>query len=264
MITTTPRPTPLIKALVSDPLCHVTRGSTLENRGNLAPQFLQDILKKYEGTRLGRQELEAQILDDAPGALWKRSSIDADRVSKPPPLSRVVVAIDPSVSSNPSNTSGDDEPETGIVAAGLGEDGHGYVLADGSLEKPTPNEWGTAAVALYHMHHADRIVGEVNNGGDLVESNVRTVDPDVPFTQVRASRGKHARAEPVAGLYEQHRVHHVGSLPMLEDEMCQWEPGVSRKSPNRMDALVWAITELMLGNQAGDAGDFVTFPSSRR
>jgi phage terminase large subunit-like protein len=238
--TTTPKPTDLIRALVKDADCVVTRGATNENRANLSPKFLRAVHKKYAGTRLGRQELEAELLDDAPGALWKRTQIDHFRVSKAPHLVRVVVAIDPSVSAD-SETA-----ETGIVVAGLGDDGHGYLLADGTVKQPTPEQWGTAAVALYNTHEADRIVGEVNNGGDLVESNVRSIDKNVPFSQVRASRGKAVRAEPVASFGEQGRIHHVGSFGDLEDELCQWHPG-SAKSPNRLDAYVWAFTELMLG-----------------
>lgn len=263
VLTTTPRPTPLIKGWVKDalgehPQWALTRGSTSENRANLAPQFLDVILKKYAGTRLGRQELEAEILDDAPGALWKRvEHIDAHRVVKTPELVRIVVAIDPSVSSDSEGAA------TGIVAAGLGTDGHGYVLADGSLQQPKPEEWGSAAVTIFHTHRADRIIGEANNGGDLVESNIRAIDRDVPFRKVHAARGKQTRAEPISSLYEQGRVHHVGSLALLEDEMCQWEPGVSAWSPNRIDALVWALTELMLEQSVGD-GRTIHIPSRRR
>lgn len=238
--TTTPKPTKLIRALVKDPDCVVTRGSTDENRANLAPAFLKAIFKKYAGTRLGRQELEAVLLEDAPGALWKRALIDEHRRKKHPELVRIVVAIDPSVSQESENA------ETGIVVAGLGTDEHGYLLADGSLPQPSPEQWGTQAVALYNKHEASRIIGEVNNGGDLVESNVRSIDKNVAFKQVRASKGKQTRAEPISSLAEQGRIHHVGSFGQLEDELCQWEPGAA-KSPNRLDAYVWAFTELMLG-----------------
>lgn len=244
LVTTTPRPTPIIKALVADKNSHVTRGSTFDNAANLSPAFIAKIQEKYGNTRLGRQELEAEILDDAPGALWKRDEmIEALRVHRLPEMKRIVVAVDPSVSSESETAA------TGIVTVGLGEDGHGYVLSDGSVEKPTPNEWAVAALAQYELHDADRMVGEVNNGGDLVESNVRTINPHVAFKKVRASRGKDVRAEPVAALYEQGKVHHVGMFGKLEDEMCQYEPGVSKWSPNRLDALVWALTELMLGEE---------------
>lgn len=253
ILTTTPRPIPLIKELLADDLCKVTRGTTYENSANLAKPFLSAIIRKFQGTRLGRQELEAEVLDDAPGALWKRDKdIEAHRWF-PTPLQpvlpvfmRVVVAIDPSVSSDSA------EAETGIVAAGLGEDGLGYVLDDASIVKPTPEQWGREAVSLYNKLEADRIIGEANNGGDLVESNVAAISKRVSFKKVHASRGKQTRAEPIAALYEQGRVRHVGSFPLLEDQMCQWEPGVSLWSPNRVDALVWALTELMLGPEAED------------
>lgn len=248
VLTTTPKPIPLLKEMLRDPLVVVTKGSTFENRGNLAPKFLDSILRKYEGTRLGRQELEAELLDDAPGALWKREALEADRVLKAPELERIVVAIDPSVSAT------SEEAETGIVVAGRGVDGHGYILDDGTLVRPTPEEWANKAVNLYTLHEADRVIGEVNNGGDLVEMAIRAVDRNVSFKQVRASRGKAVRAEPIAALYEQHRVHHVGTFAALEDQQCQWEPGVSTWSPNRVDALVWALTELMLGDSFDGEG----------
>jgi phage terminase large subunit-like protein len=259
IITTTPRPTKIIKDLIADPLCFVTRGSTYENRGNVAAKWLSHILAKYQGTRLGRQELDAEVLDDAPGALWKRERIESLRVTRHPPLVRIVVAVDPSV----SQTS--EAAETGIVVMGLGEDGHGYVLEDASLIKPSPKEWGAAAVTAYNTREADVIVGEVNNGGDLVESNVESIEKNVPFRQVRASRGKQIRAEPIATLYEKEpgRIHHVGVFPTLEDQLCQWEPGVSTWSPNRLDALVWAATELMMGAEVDDAGLYHV-KSSRR
>lgn len=247
VLTTTPRPTKLIKELVDEslvpnPSVVLTRGSTYDNRDNLAGSFLRKIISKYEGTRLGRQELNAEILDDAPGALWKRDNVDLDRVFSHPRLVRVVVAIDPSVSSESADAA------TGIVVAGRGDDGHGYLLADGSLERPTPDEWGRQAASLYNTHQANRIIAEVNNGGDLVEANLKSVQRNLPVTKIRASRGKDIRAEPIAALCEQHRIHHVGTFPLLEDELCQWEPGVSRFSPNRLDAYVWAFTELMLEN----------------
>jgi phage terminase large subunit-like protein len=246
-VATTPRPTPLIKSLVKDSLCRVTGGSTHANRANLAKPFLDAILKKFEGTRLGRQEIDAEILDDAQGALWRREKmLDALRAPQfrtIPEFRRVVVAIDPSVSAEALTA------ETGIVAAGLGVDDHAYVLADESVMQPTPEQWGNAAIGCYHKLKADRILGEVNNGGDLVEANIRAIDKGIPFKKVHASRGKAVRAEPIASLYEQGRVHHVGTFGTLEDQMCQWEPGVSTWSPNRLDALVWALTELMLDGE---------------
>ncbi len=180
------------------------------------------------------------MLDNSAGALFKRGLIEAARVSEAPPLRRIVVAIDPAVTANA------DSDETGIVVAGVGMDGHGYVLEDASL-KASPDGWARAAVEAYRRWDADRIVAEVNNGGDLVEHTVRTVDAHVPLTQVRASRGKRARAEPVAALYEQGKVHHVGIMEDLETQMCDNAfVGARRASPDRVDALVWALTELLL------------------
>ncbi len=257
VFTTTPKPIKLLKELLemsqaakkpaAVPSVYVTKGTTYENRSNLAAKWFADTLKKYEGTRLGRQELDAEMLDDAPGALWQRDMLEATRVHEFPTLVRVVVAIDPNVSSDSPGAA------CGIVAAGLGDDGHAYVLGDGSLDQPTPEQWAKAAISLYNAHDGDRIVGEVNNGGDLVESNVRSVDTNVPFKQVRASRGKAVRAEPIASFYEQKRVHHVGTFALLEDELCQWEPAESTWSPNRLDALVWALTELLLGETVPDS-----------
>jgi predicted phage terminase large subunit-like protein len=239
VVTTTPRPIPLVRRLVADPTTAVTRGSTYENAANLAPAFLDEIIKRYEGTRLGRQELLAEILDDIEGALWSRKMIDDARIGKAsaPDLARVVVAIDPAV------THTDESDETGIVVAGQGVDGDYYVLDDLSC-RLSPDGWATRAVSAYEAHKADRIVGEVNNGGELVESVLRTVGRTVAYKAVRASRGKAVRAEPVAALYEQGRVHHVGAFPKLEDQMCGWVPGAGDRSPDRMDALVWAMTEL--------------------
>lgn len=253
VVATTPRPTDIIRGLLKregDDVV-VSRGKTYDNRANLAPAFLAQIVRKYEGTRLGRQELDGEVLDDNPGALWKRGRIEELRVfigPKHPPLPamrRVVVAIDPAVSAN------ENSDETGIVCVGLGVDGHVYVLEDASLEQATPDQWGKQAVAVYRRHHANVIVGEVNNGGDLVEANVRSaakaLGVAVAFSQVRASRGKAVRAEPVAGLYEQGRAHHVGVLAKLEDQMCAWDPAYSTKSPDRMDALVWGVSEFLAG-----------------
>jgi phage terminase large subunit-like protein len=242
-VATTPRPTKIIKELVarSGGDVAVTRGSTFDNRENLAPQFLSDIARRYEGTRLGRQELYAEILDDAPGALWKQGQIEGLRVARAPDLRRIVIGVDPAVTAN------EDSDETGIVVAGVGKDGHGYVLADGTMSKATPNQWAGQVAALYRKHGADRVVAEVNNGGDLVEVNLRTVNANLPVTKVRASRGKQVRAEPIAALYEQGKVHHVGLLAQLEDQMTTWDPAFSTKSPDRVDALVWALSELMLG-----------------
>lgn len=234
-IATTPRPVAIIRRLLSDPSVAVVRGSTYENRANLAPAFFDGIVRRYEGTRIGRQEIDGEVLDDdEAGRLFRRGLLR--HVDVAPPLERIVVAVDPAVTAN----AGSDE--TGIVVAGVGADGRGYVLEDAS-RKASPGEWAAAAVAAYRRWQADRIVAEVNNGGDLVEHTLRTVAAHVPFAAVRAARGKLARAEPVAALYEQGKVDHVGVFADLETQMCE---GTSR-SPDRVDALVWAITELMLG-----------------
>jgi phage terminase large subunit-like protein len=246
VVTTTPRPTPLIKELMKHPGCIVTGGGSYENRDNLADAFFATIVKKYEGTRLGRQELNAELLDDNPGALWQRKQIDATRVAVAPELRRVVTAVDPAV------TSREDSDETGIIGAGSapapqgwqGVDGdHYYVIADASLIA-SPEKWARAAVKSYHDHKADRLVAETNNGGEMVELTIRTIDQNVSYKSVTASRGKMIRAEPIAALYEQGRVHHVGSFAKLEDQMCDYDPLTSPFSPDRMDALVWALTEL--------------------
>jgi len=246
VITTTPKPTKLIRDLVArdgrDVV--VTRGSTRENADNLAPAFLAEIMSRYEGTRLGRQELDAELLEDVPGALWTRDLIERARVGAAPELRRVVVAIDP------SGNKGDEGDETGIVVAALGADGRGYVIEDLSA-RLAPSEWAKRAVAAYKLHHADRIVAEANFGGAMVETTLRTVDPTVAFKAVQASRGKVVRAEPVAALYEQNRILHLGAFPALEDQMCAFTVDFDRVrfggSPDRVDALVWALTELMLG-----------------
>jgi predicted phage terminase large subunit-like protein len=242
--TTTPKPVPLIRALLATPDCVVTRGSTKDNADNLAPAFLKAILAQYEGTRLGRQEIEAELLEDVPGALWTRDAIERARVAALPALRRVVVAIDPAASS------AEGADETGIVVAGLGEDGHGYVLDDRS-GRLRPHDWAARAIAAFHAHRADRIVAEVNNGGEMVEATLRMLDASVPYKPVHASRGKMLRAEPVAALYEQGRVHHLGAFPALEDQMCVFAGAAGGASPDRLDALVWALTELMVERQSG-------------
>lgn len=245
VITTTPRPIPVLKEIIASPTTVVTRGSTYDNAANLAPSFRQ-IISKYEGTRFGRQEINAEILDDIPGALWTRTAIDAGKVRQAPDMVRVVVAIDPSGTQGKS----DDGDSIGIVAAGKGADGRAYVLADRTC-KLSPDGWGKRAVNAFHEFKADRIVAERNFGGAMVEHVIRTIDPRVSYKEVTASRGKIARAEPVAALYEQNKVSHVGSFPELEDQLCAMAPDgyLGEGSPDRADALVWALTELML-NQA--------------
>jgi phage terminase large subunit-like protein len=242
VVTTTPKPTKLIKLLQNDPTTYVTHGTTYENRPNLAPKFYSHIITKYENTRLGRQELLAEVLDDNPGALWTQSAIDRDRIKIVPELVRVVVGVDPAVSAN------EDSDLTGIVVAGRGREHppHYYVLDDLSL-LGSPNEWAEKVNLAYRTHKADRVVAEVNNGGDLVEANLRTKDIQFAYKAVHATRGKIIRAEPIAALYEQKRVHHVGMFAKLEDEMCDFNPQSSTKSPDRMDALVWALAELSEG-----------------
>lgn len=242
-VTTTPRPIPIIQALLKDPATVDVTGSSYDNFANLSPRFIERITARYEGTRLGRQELHGQILEDNPLALWKRQTIEDSRVHEFPELKRIVVGIDPQAKKDVRNRDEDEVSETGIVIAGISDNGHGYILDDVTLNG-TPDEWGRAAVAAYNKHRADRIIAEVNNGGDMVEFTVKTVAPNVAFKQVRASKGKHTRAEPVAALYEQGKVHHVGMFAEMEDQMCQWVPGDA--SPDRLDALVWALTELML------------------
>lgn len=237
LITTTPRPIKVLKAIEAMPGTVVVTGSSYENRANLDPAWFAETLAAYEGTRLGRQEIYAEIIDDVPGALWQRQMIEDSRVTEHPQLVRVVVGVDPEAES------GEGSAETGIIVAGLGKDGHGYVLEDASL-RGTPDQWGRAVVTAYHKLQADRIIGEVNNGGEMVGYVIRTIDRRVPFRAVRASRGKVARAEPVAALYEQGKVHHVGVFAELEDQLCSWVPG--DKSPDRLDALVWSLTELMI------------------
>jgi phage terminase large subunit-like protein len=240
VVTTTPRPVEVIRRLMTtkDGTVHVTRGSTYENQKNLASAFIDEMRRRYEGTTLGRQELHAEILDDLEGALWQRTMFDQNRVHQHTQLRRVVVAVDPATTSRTNSN------ETGIVVAGIGVDGKGYVLDDKTI-RGTPDEWGRAAVSAYHTYQCDRIVAEANQGGDMVRHTLMTVDRNAPIKLVHASRGKRTRAEPVAALYEQGKVHHVGYLSALEDQMCNWVPDLS-DSPDRLDALVWALTELMI------------------
>ena len=247
IITTTPRATKAIKYLKAAATSKVTIGNTRENRENLAPAFLTEVIRRYEGTRIGRQELDAEILEDIDGALWKRDWIEATRVVKPPEMKRIVVAIDPPAA---SDLTSDDPAEAGILVVGLGIDNHGYVLADYSLVG-TPNEWASAALVAYNLFEADVIVGEVNNGGEMVEAVIQGAARErgmkrVPFKAVRATRGKQLRAEPVSNLYQQQQIHHVGTFPTLEDQQCNWLPG--DKSPDRLDANVWGITEILIGD----------------
>ena len=254
VVTTTPRPIPIIKELVADSSTHVTVGSTYENIANLSPVFIREVIKRYENTRLGQQELYGALMLDTPGALWTRDTLEATRTKKAPDLVRIVVAVDPGGSTSEGANN------TGIIANGLDANRHGYVLADATC-KEKPAAWGEKVVRLHDSLNADCVVAEVNQGGDMVAHVVRTAakalfdkgerkTPEIAFKAVRASRGKYTRAEPISALYEQKRVHHIGMLAELEDELCTWTPG--EDSPDRLDANVWGLTELMLG-PSGDA-----------
>ena len=245
LVTTTPRPIPLLKHLLLQPTTVGVQRPTDDNIANLHPAYIRNVIDPMRGTRLGRQEIEGEILTDTPGALWTYGLIDSTRVGQAPPggWRRLVIGVDPAM------TAKEGSDETGIIVAGIGSDDHGYVIADASM-KASPDTWASMAVGLYHRHRGDLIIGEVNNGGDMVETTIRTQDRYVSYKGVHATRGKYVRAEPVSALYEQGRVHHIGALPELEDQMCTYVPG-DKESPDRMDALVWALTELMLGDEGG-------------
>ena len=234
VVTTTPLPLSVIKSIMKAPDTVVTTGTTYENRVYLAPSFFRQVISKYEGTRLGRQEINAELLEDVPGALWQASNIT---IKPAPDLVRVVTAIDPAA------TSSEGADETGIIAAGKGIDGDYYVLADRSA-RLSPDGWGRRAIQTHIDFKGDRIVGEINNGGEMVEFVLRTIDRNIPYKAVHASRGKQVRAEPVAALYEQGHVHHIQQFEELDDQLVTWTPETG-KSPDRLDALVWAISELM-------------------
>lgn len=246
VVTTTPKPIKLLKDWTSrtDGSVHVTRGSTFDNASNLSSSALIELRARYEGTRVGRQELYGELLENAEGALWTREWIENTRITldKLPNLYRIIVAIDPAV------TSGENSDETGIITAGMSTNGHFYILADDTV-KATPNVWGRVAVDAYREWKADRIVAEVNNGGDMVVMVLQQVDNSVAVTKVHATRGKKIRAEPISALYEQGRVHHVGTFPQLEDQLVMWTPE-SNDSPDRLDAMVWALSELNTGGSS--------------
>jgi phage terminase large subunit-like protein len=265
VVTTTPKPIPwLVGArkgppvgLLNDPRCMITRGRTSDNRANLAAAFIQNVIAPYEGTRMGRQEIDAEILSDIEGALWTIALIEAHRLRTLDgvEITRTVVAIDPQASEGTGETDQPQGPETGIVGASLGwcrckcrtiEDApelHVFVRADASGNF-SPYTWGSKALALAKELQADRIIGEQNNGGAMVEGTIRSIDSRASYKAVYASRGKRTRAEPVAALAEQGKLHHVGFHPLLEDQLTTWDGGGA--SPNRLDALVWAVTELAL------------------
>ena len=251
LITTTPKPLNVLKALAKNPRTVLTTGSSYENRAHLSPEYYSEAIAPYVGTRLGRQEIFAEILEDVPGALWTRANIEANRI-KPDAggsypiqwdkIERIVVGVDPAV------TNRENSDETGIVVCALTLSHHVLVLADRSLRAST-DTWARAVIEAYRYFRADRVIGEANQGGDLIEMALRTIDPSVSYKAVRATRGKAIRAEPVAALYEQGRVHHAGpGLETLEDQLCTWSPQVDTWSPDRLDALVWAITELLVDN----------------
>lgn len=239
VVTTTPRPIALLRDLTKRENVHVTRGSTFDNAANLAAPFVAEIRARYEGTRVGRQEIDGLILDEVPGALWTRAMVEEAFTHAPPEMVRVVVAVDP------ATTSGEDSDQTGIVVVGKGTDGRAYVLADRSC-RMSPDGWARRVVAAYEEFGADRVVAETNQGGEMVERVIRTVAPRIPYRRVHASRGKRTRAEPVAALYEQRRVGHVPGFFELEDEMTRFLPEGSDAHDDRVDALVYALTELML------------------
>lgn len=246
--TTTPRPTPFMKALIKRAGVHITKGSTYDNKTNLAKTYLNEIEQQYGGTRLGRQEIEGILLDDVQGALWNYLLLDEGRVKEDevPDLIQTVVGVDP------STTGGEKSDEAGIVVGGKSREKHGYLLADYSL-RGSPNQWAKRAVMAYYDHGASHIVAEKNQGGEMVREVINNYDPSVPVKLVHASKGKIARAEPVSLLYEQGKIHHVGVFSQLEDQLCTYVPGESKKSPDRLDAVVYVFSDLLVKSR-GRAG----------
>lgn len=253
IVTTTPRPTPIIRQLLARPDVHVTKGSTYDNRANLSENFFGHIIRKYEGTRLGRQELNAEMLLDNPYGLWKAENIDEHRIARlPEDMARVVVGVDP------PTTSTEDSDECGIVVAGIGaETGRGYILGDYTIQGASPSEWAGRSVQAYQSHLADQIIAEANQGGDMVKATIQQAcEFPVNVKLVHASRGKVTRAEPISALYQQGRISHVGCFSALEDQMCEFTSNFDRKSagysPDRVDALVWALTELFCADDMAE------------
>ena len=245
-VTTTPRPTTLVKDILKDPKTAVSRARTRDNAKHLAPTFLTEITRRYDGTSLGKQELDGEVVDTRVNGLWQRHWLAQGRLTNRPDMNRIVVAVDPPVTS----TAGSDS--CGIIVAGLTPDNRGVVLADRTIQGRDPQTWARAAIAAYRDYEADRIIAEVNQGGDLVVMVLKQVDPNVPVKKAYASRGKWSRAEPIAALYAEGRIHHLGEFPELERQMCDFGiDGLSNgRSPDRLDALVWAFTELMLSTPA--------------
>jgi phage terminase large subunit-like protein len=255
VVTTTPRNVPTLKAILASPSTVLTQAPTEANRAYLAASFLEEVRARYAGTRQGRQELEGELVEDVEGALWTTDMIEKSRREAPQEFSRIVVAVDPPVTGKASSD------ECGIIVAGAVTEGppqqwKAWVVEDASVSAAMPSVWARAAIAAMKRHSAERLVAEVNQGGDLVEALVRTEDVTIPFRAVRATRGKAVRAEPVAALYEQGRVHHLRGLGKLEEQMCKMTAqGYSGSgSPDRVDALVWALTELIV-LPAGRFGD---------
>ena len=242
VVTTTPRPIALLKRILADAATAVSRSRTLDNFANLAPGFVAEMRARYGATSLGRQELDGELVEDRADGLWSRATLERTRIDAAPALARIVVAVDPPVTGGPKADA------CGIVVAGIDADGRGYVLADRTVSGHAPLVWAKVAVAALEEFQADRIVAEVNQGGDLVEGVIRQIDGNVPIRKVRATRGKFIRAEPVAALYERGLISHVGQFSALEDQMCDFGPdGLSGgRSPDRLDALVWALTDLLL------------------
>lgn len=250
IITTTPRPTELLKKIMQDAQTVISQMRTDENKANLAASFLQTVTSRYANTRLGRQELGGEIITDQDDGLWSRPQLEGLRINVMPKLTRIVVAIDPPVAAKAKNSC------CGILVAGLDEQGHGVVLKDGSIDGASPSQWAAQAVKLYHEFQADIVVAEVNQGGDMVKSVLQASDAKLPVQMVRATRGKWLRAEPIAAHYEQGKIQHLGGFDLLEDQMCNFTTSsgssgstggnAAAKSPDRLDALVWALTALML------------------
>lgn len=253
IVTTTPRPIPLLFQLIKSPSITVTRGSTFDNAQNLSPRFLEHIRENFSGTRLGNQELLGQLLATQNHTLWTPKLFTNHRVTSAPELARILIAVDPAASHSDSSS------ETGIIVAGKGYDGRGYVLEDLS-GKMSPTQWGVAAVDAYQRHQAERIIAEVNNGGNMVVQVLKTVDESVPVKSVYAQQSKKTRAEPIAALYEQGRISHVGSFDTLEDQLCNFQSEKKNCASDRMDALVWALSKLFFATHKTDTASSLVLP----
>lgn len=241
-VTTTPRPLPLLKAILADPQTVTSRAATAANADNLSPSFMAEMLRRYAGSLLGRQELDGELIENLEGGLWRRDWIETARVTEAPALRTVVVAVDPPVTATAASDA------CGIVVAGKGGDGRGYVIDDRTVQGREPSVWARAVRAAYHDHKADRVVAEVNQGGDLVVGVLKQIDATMPVRTVRATRGKWVRAEPVAALYAEGRVVHAGRFEALEEQLCAFgsDGRAGGRSPDRLDALVWALTDLLI------------------